>query len=98
MESNSNSKEKNIKEMAYEEIRELSSIVELTPELKNDFMNLFMMRNEAVSNAKTYEEKSAIYERFGQKLLGGLNEQQSMKLKENKEFYNKLTNLKYTKQ
>lgn len=91
-----NSKELNVKEMAYNELRELSSVVELTPELKNDFLNLFIMRNEAVNNAKSYEEKSAIYERFGKKLLSGLSEEQSKKLSENKELYNKLTNLKYS--
>ena len=96
LESNSNPKDQNVKEMAYSELRELSSVVELTPELKNDLMTLFMMRNEAVNNAKTYEEKAAIYERFGQKLLSGLSEQQSKKLSENKELYNKLTNLKYS--
>lgn len=98
MESTSNSKEKNVKEMAYEELRELSSVVELSPELKNDFMSLFMMRTEAINNVKSFEEKAAIYERFGQKLLGGLDEKQVTKLKENKELYNKLTNFKYAKQ
>lgn len=98
MESDSNSKDQNVKEMAYAELRELSSVVELTPELKNDFLTLFIMRNEAVNNAKSHEEKAAVYERFGQKLLSGLSEQQAMKLKENKELYNKLTNIKYAKQ
>lgn len=98
IESDSKSKDQNVKEMAYAELRELSSVVELTPELKNDFLTLFIMRNEAVNNTKSYEEKAAIYERYGQKLLSGLNEQQAMKLKENKELYNKLTNLKYAKQ
>ena len=98
LESESKSKEQNVKEMAYSELRELSTVVELTPELKNDFLTLFIMRNEAVNNAKTYEEKAAVYERFGQKMLSGLSEQQAKKLTENKELYNKLTNLKYTKQ
>ncbi|WP_396151450.1 hypothetical protein [Flavobacterium sp.] len=96
LESDAKSKDQNVKEMAYSELRELSSVVELTPELKNDFLTLLVMRNEAVNNAKTYEEKAAIYERFGQKLLSGLSEQQSKKLSENKELYNKLTNLKYS--
>ena len=96
MDSGSKSKEKNVKEVAFEELRELSNTVQLSPELKNDFMSLLIMRNEAVNNAKTYEEKAEIYERFAQKLLGGLNEEQAMKLKENKELYDKLTNIKYT--
>lgn len=98
LESDSKSKDQNVKEMAYSELRELSSVVELTPESKNDFLTLFMMRNEAVNNAKSYEEKAAIYERFGQKLLSGLSEEQSKKLSENKELYNRLTNLKYKMQ
>ncbi|RAR47541.1 hypothetical protein [Flavobacterium lacus] len=98
MTSDSKPKEQSVKEMAYSELRELSSVVELTPELKNDFLTLFMMRNEAVSNAKSDEEKASIYERFGQKFLSGLNEEQAKKLKENKELYNKLTHLKYSKQ
>lgn len=98
LESDSKSKDQDVKEMAYSELRELSSVVELTPESKTDFLTLFMMRNEAVNNAKSYEEKAAIYERFGQKLLSGLSEEQSKKLSENKELYNRLTNLKYKMQ
>lgn len=98
LESDSKSKEQNVKEMAYSELRELSSTVELSPEQKNDFLTLFVMRNEALNNTKSYEEKTAIYERFGQKLLSGLSEEQSKKLSENKEVYNRLTNLKYKMQ
>lgn len=98
MESDSKTKEVNTKEMAYTELRELSSVIEFSPEQKNDFISLFMMRNEAVNNAKTYEEKASVYERFGQKFLSGLSEEQTKKLSENKELYNKLTNLKYSKQ
>lgn len=96
LEADSKSKEQNVKEMAYNQLRELSSVVQLSPELKDDFLNLFMMRNEAVNNTKSYEEKAAIYERFGQKMLSGLSEEQVKKLAENKELYNKLTNLKYS--
>lgn len=98
LESDSKSKDQNVKEMAYGELRELSSVVELSPEQKNDFLTLFVMRNEAVNNAKSYEEKTAVYERYGQKLLSGLSEEQSKKFSENKELYNRLTNLKYKMQ
>ncbi|UPQ79713.1 hypothetical protein M0M57_02500 [Flavobacterium azooxidireducens] len=98
LESETKSKEANSKEMAYGELRELSSVVELSPEQKNDFLTLFNMRNEALSNAKSDEEKATIYNRFGKKFLSGLTEEQTKKLSENKELYNKLTNLKHRKQ
>jgi len=92
------SKELNVKEKAYADLRELSTAVELTPELKNDLLNLLVMRNEAVNNTKSIEEKTAIYDRYGKKLLSALSEEQMKKLTENKELYNKLTNFKYSLQ
>lgn len=94
LESETKPKQENAKELAYTELRELSSVVELTPELKNDFLTLFMMRNEAMTNTNSEEEKAAVYERFGQKFLTGLTEEQNRKLSENKELYNKLTKYK----
>ena len=92
------SKELNVKEMAYAELRELSTVVELTPDLKNDLLSLLVMRNDAVNNTKSIEEKTAIYDRFGKKLLSALNEEQLKKLTKNNELYNKLTNFKYSLQ
>lgn len=97
-ETETRSKEASTKEMAYSELKELSSIIELSPEQKNDFLTLFNMRNEALNNTKSDEEKVAIYDRFGKKFLSGLTEEQAKKLSENKELFNRLTNLKYRKQ
>lgn len=94
--SASSTKESNIKDVVYKDIEELNSQVKLNENLKNDLTNILFMRNEAVSNAKSEDEKKSLFERYTTKFIGGLTPEQQEMLKRNKELYVKLT--VYTKE
>lgn len=72
-------------------VADIDKTVKLNESLKHDFTTLLNMREEALSNAKTEEERKALNERFSRKLLGGLTADQLELLKGNKELYNRLT-------
>lgn len=79
------------KEALLKDITELKNSVKLEDQIVEDLTNLLLMREEAVNNVRTIEEKKALYERFGQKLLGGLNPDQLKQLEGNKELLIRLT-------
>ena len=69
----------------------LTKTVTMNESLQKDMMTLLYMRMDAVKEAKTEEDKRAIFQRFGQKLLGGFTPEQLKQLKGNKDLYLKLT-------
>ena len=87
-----NSKEEklNPKEAAYKDVADLTSIIEVSPEFKNDLMTLFMMREEAMQNAQTEDEKALTFQRFGEKIISGLTEEQRKTLEQKPDFYARL--------
>lgn len=96
LESNTKSRDQKVnpKEEAYKDVKELSNLLELSPEVTNSFLEMLVMRNEALINAKSDEEKRIVYDRFGKKLLSSLNDDQLKKLNSNKELHFKLTGRK----
>ena len=68
----------------------LTKLVTMDESLKKDMMTLLNMRMEAV-NAAREEDKKAIFDRYGLKLLGGFSKEQLTQLKSNVELYTKLT-------
>ncbi len=96
LESNTKSRDQKVnpKEEAYKDVKELSNLLELSPEVTNSFLEMLVMRNEALINAKSDEEKRIVYDRFGKKLLSSLNDDQLKKLHSNKELHFKLTGRK----
>jgi hypothetical protein len=96
LESNTKSRDQKVnpKEEAYKDVKELSNLLELSPEVTNSFLEMLVMRNEALINAKSDEEKRIVYDRFGKKLLSSLNDEQLKKLHSNKELHFKLTGRK----
>jgi len=89
-------KDKNLKEAFYKDIEELDTQIKLNEGLKKDLTTILFMRQEAISNAKSDEEKKSLFERYTTKFLGGLTPEQQEILKRNKELYVKLT--VYTKE
>jgi tetrahydromethanopterin S-methyltransferase subunit B len=79
------------KEALLKDITELKKSVELEDQVVEDLTNLLSMRNEALNNVRTIEEKKALYEKFSQKLMGGLTPDQLKQLQENKELFSRLT-------
>ncbi len=79
------------KEALLKDITELKKSVKLEDQLVEDLTNLLFMRDEAVNNVRTIEEKKALYEKFSQKLMGGLTPDQLKQLQENKELFSRLT-------
>ena len=96
LESDTKSRDQKVnpKEEAYKDVKELSNLLELSPEVTNSFLEMLVMRNEALINAKSDEEKRIVYDRFGKKLLSSLNDEQLKKLHSNKELHFKLTGRK----
>lgn len=80
----------NPKEAAYKDVSDLTSIIEVTPEFKNDLLTLFMMREEAMQNAATEDEKVITYQRFGEKIISGLTEEQRKTLEQKPDLYARL--------
>ena len=72
-------------------INGIESIPNLSPQLKQDFATLISIREEAVSQVKTKEEKLAIYQQIGQKLIYTLTDEQKKYLESNTELYKKIT-------
>ena len=87
----------NPKEAAYKDLSELTSVIEITPEFKSDLMTLFMMREEGLQNAATEDEKVVLYQRFGEKILSGLTEEQRKTLEQKPELYSRLMKYRPTK-
>ena len=73
------------------DVADIDRVVTLNESLKRDFTTLLNMRAEALSNARSEEERKALNQRFSTKLLGGLSASQLELLKRNKELYNRLT-------
>ncbi len=69
----------------------LTKTVTMEESLKKDMNTLLNMRLEALSSAKSEDEKKVIFEMYGKKILGGLNPNQMSQLKANKELLLKLT-------
>jgi len=89
----SNSQVKSTKETILENIESLSKTIKIDESLKNDLTNLMYLRQEAVENSKSQEEKQAVFARFTEKMLGAFNEEQIIMLKNNKELFKTLTQL-----
>ena len=49
------------------------------------------MRADEINAAKSEEEKKMLFERFGRKFIGGLNDNQLAQLKANEELYKRIT-------
>ena len=56
-----------------------------------------MMREEAMQNAQTEDEKAVTYKMFGEKILSGLTEEQRKTLQEKPELYARLVKYKPVK-
>lgn len=69
-------KESNPKDLIYKDINELEMAVSITPELKQDFISLLLMRDENIIQLKTKSEKSDVFGKFGKKLMSALNDDQ----------------------
>lgn len=73
------------------DVEEISQTVSLDENLKKDYITLMGMRDEAIANANSSEEKKAIYERIATKFLTALTPKQLESLKAKPALYNKLT-------
>lgn len=91
------SREVNPKEAAYKDISDLSAVIDITPEYKNDLMTLFMMREEAMAACTTEDERVVTYQKFGEKILSGLTEEQRKTLSQKPELLARLTKYKTIK-
>ena len=85
------------KEAILQNITDLTKTAKLDDQLAKDLTSLLFMREEAVNNAKTVEEKKSLFERYSQKFMGGLTPEQLKQLQENKELYARLTQFPVTK-
>ncbi|MGV1010865.1 MAG: hypothetical protein ACOYBS_00325 [Flavobacterium sp.] len=72
-------------------IEDLTKLVTMDESLKKDFTTLLNMRMDALNGAQSEQEKKAIFEAFGKKLLGGLSPEQLNQFKTNQNLYLKLT-------
>lgn len=75
-------------------ISEITSVIKIDESFKNDLMTLFNMRDEALMNATNDKDRAMIYQRFGEKLLAGLSEEQRNTLKQKPELYQRITEYK----
>ncbi|MBA4153753.1 MAG: hypothetical protein C0512_05345 [Flavobacterium sp.] len=91
------SREVNPKEAAYKDISDLSAVIDITPEFKNDLMTLFMMREEAIAGCTTEDERVITYQKFGEKIMSGLTEEQRKTVAQKPELYARLTKYKSAK-
>jgi hypothetical protein len=73
------------------DIANLTKTVTMEESLKKDMNVLLNMRMDALKDAKTEDEKRAIFEMYGKKILGGFTPDQMSQLKANKELLLKLT-------
>ena len=74
-------------------VNELDAVVKLSPQLKQDLMTLYAMREEALNNVKTTEEKKQICERIGKKILAGLTDEQRALLDKSPDLIKRLKSL-----
>ena len=73
-------------------ISQLDEYVGLDDTMKNDFMNLIYMRNDAINNVTSQEDKKAVFTKYTMKLVSALNEKQIQILEiKYPEFYKNLT-------
>lgn len=73
-------------------ISQLDEYVGLDETMKNDFMNLIYMRNDAINNVTSQEDKKAVFTKYTMKLVSALNEKQIQILEiKYPEFYKNLT-------
>ncbi|WP_396183826.1 hypothetical protein [Flavobacterium sp.] len=90
-------REVNPKEAAYKDISDLSAVIDITPEFKNDLMTLFMMREEAIAGCTTEDERVITYQKYGEKIMSGLTEEQHKMLQQKPELYARLMKYKPVK-
>ncbi|WP_395065148.1 hypothetical protein [Flavobacterium sp.] len=84
-------KQSSSKDVVIGEVDAISKVIKLDEGTKSNISTLLFMRAEDMSNSKSFDEKKEIYERYGRKILGSLNDDQLAKIKANKELYTKLT-------
>ncbi len=73
------------------DIANLTKTVTMEESLKKDMNTLLYMRMEAIKEVKSEDEKRAIFEMYGKKILGGFTPDQMNQLNLNKELFLKLT-------
>jgi tetrahydrodipicolinate N-succinyltransferase len=73
------------------DIANLTKTVTMEESLKKDMNTLLYMRMDALKEVKSEDEKKAIFEMYGKKILGGFTPDQMNQLKSNKELLLKLT-------
>lgn len=73
------------------DISDLTKTITMDESLKRDFTTLLHMRADEINAAKSEEEKKMLFERFGRKFIGGLNDNQLAQLKANEELYKRIT-------
>ncbi|MFY7743016.1 MAG: hypothetical protein ACOVQR_10230 [Flavobacterium sp.] len=78
-------------------ISEITSVIKIDESFKNDLMSLFSMRDEALMNATNDNDRAMIYQRYGEKFLAGLSEEQRNTLKQKPELYQRITEYKPSK-
>jgi hypothetical protein len=78
------------KETIYQDILQIAAITKMPESLQNDFMTVLLMREEAVANVKSDEDKKAVFEKLNTKMLSALSKEQIDALKSKKDLYNKL--------
>ncbi len=73
------------------DISDLTKTITMDESLTRDFTTLLHMRADEINTAKSEEEKKMLFERFGRKFIGGLNDNQLAQLKANQELYKRIT-------
>lgn len=79
------------------DISDLTKTITMNESLTRDFTTLLYMRADAINGTKSEEEKKALFERFGRKFIGGLNDNQLEQFKANKELFTRFTQYKSNK-
>jgi len=73
------------------DIEELATLVNLSPELKKDFLTLVEMRKNDLANTTNPEEKKGIFQRYTDKMIAGLTPEQKEILANNPTLAKRLT-------
>lgn len=89
--SESKSKGPDMKELAINDIAELTKIVELQKDEQINLTNLLILRTQDLSKLSDESEKKELFEKYTEKLLSSLSEKQLELLKTKKDLYLRLT-------
>ena len=77
------------------DVNELAQVMKLSEEEKGDYITIIMMRQEALSQIKSVEDKKAIFEKFNNKMIGNFKPNQIDALKtSNPALYSRLLEFK----